>query len=161
MAVPYTGMIISTRETPKIRAKAFEIGISQTSAGSCTSPGGYGGGDEPGQFKVSDKRSMSEVIEGILEQGLLPSYCTACYRRGRTGHSFMELAKPGDINKLCLPNAIITFEEYLLDYGSKKSKEIGDKMIQELLSDMNDLDLKREILDRLKKIKSGERDLFF
>lgn len=161
MAVPYTGMIISTRESPQIRAKAFSIGISQTSAGSRTSPGGYGNGDRPGQFYLSDHRTVNEVVESILQQGLLPSYCTACYRKGRTGSTFMDLAKPGDIHNLCRPNAILTFKEYLEDYASNRVKELGDGIIKIYLDQISNEDLRQETIRRLSRIEAGERDLFF
>lgn len=161
IAVPYTGMIISTRETPEIRAKAFKIGISQTSAGSRTSPGGYGDGDRPGQFKLSDHRTVNEVIESILKQDLLPSYCTACYRKGRTGRVFMDLAKPGEIHNLCRPNAILTFKEYLQDYATNNVKELGERIIKRYLDDIHDENLKCETVKRLSRVEVGERDMFF
>ncbi|MFQ6002336.1 MAG: [FeFe] hydrogenase H-cluster radical SAM maturase HydG, partial [Candidatus Zixiibacteriota bacterium] len=116
LAVPYTGMIISTRERPEIRRTAFKIGISQTSAGSVTTTGGYGRESGQPQFTLHDRRPLSEVIGDVMEDKLLPSFCTACYRKRRTGKRFMELAKPGEINNLCRPNAILTFAEYLFDY---------------------------------------------
>ncbi len=161
MAVPYTGMIISTREGPEIRAKAFEIGVSQTSAGSKTSPGGYGCDEELAQFSLADHRSVDEVIKSVLSQGLLPSFCTACYRKGRTGKSFMDLAKPGDIQNLCRPNAILTFKEYLEDYASKDVKEIGLKVIDKYLEQITDDNIMKETMVRLKRIENKERDLFF
>jgi 2-iminoacetate synthase len=161
IAVPYTGMIISTRERPEIRAKAFEIGISQTSAASRTSPGGYGKKEELAQFSLSDHRSVDEVIESILKQSLLPSFCTACYRLGRTGQIFMSLAKPGDIQAFCRPNAILTFKEYLEDYASPQVKKLGLKVISECLERISDPEIRKETKRRLRRIEAGERDLFF
>jgi 2-iminoacetate synthase len=161
MAVPYTGMIISTRERPEIRAKAFEIGISQTSAASRTSPGGYGTKEELAQFSLSDHRSVDEVLESILKQELLPSFCTACYRKGRTGKLFMSLAKPGNIQNLCRPNAILTFKEYLEDYASKQVKELGIKIVAKYLKQIPDDNIRKETRIRLKRIERGERDLYF
>jgi len=161
LAVPYTGMIISTRESPETRRKAFEIGISQTSAASKTSPGGYGVTSELEQFTTSDKRPVEEVLEGILRQGLLPSFCTACYRKGRTGKTFMDLAKPGDIQDLCRPNALLTFKEYLEDYASGDLKDLGEGIVGKYLDEIGDEKIKVETIARLKRIESGERDLYF
>lgn len=161
MAVPYTGMIISTRERPEIRAKAFEIGISQTSAASQTSPGGYGRSETVSQFSTADHRSVDEVVESTLLQGLLPSFCTACYRRGRTGKAFMELAKPGDIQILCRPNALLTFQEYLEDFASAYVRELGTRVRDRYIHQIQDPKLRRETLIRLERIEEGERDLYF
>ncbi len=161
IAVPYTGMILSTREKPEIREKAFEIGISQTSAASKASPGGYGRDEELSQFSLSDNRNVEEVLKGILKQNLLPSFCTACYRKGRTGKNFMDLAKPGKIQELCRPNAILTFKEYLEDYASEDLKKIGLQIINKYLKQISDRDIKRETEKKLKKIEKGGRDLFF
>jgi 2-iminoacetate synthase len=160
LSVPYTGMIISTRETPEIRAKAFEIGISQTSAASRTSVGGYKE-KESGQFEISDHRTVDEVVQGIIKHGLLPSFCTACYRSKRTGDRFMELAKTSNINHLCRPNAILTFKEYLEDYSSEKTRKLGEQLIKRELGKIENQDRRRETQDRLKRIENGERDLFF
>lgn len=163
MAVPYTGMIISTRESPEIRSKAFKIGISQASAGSQTVVGGYS--QKPkinvGQFHIQDERNLDEVIKSALRQGLLPSFCTACYRRGRTGKTFMKFAKPGDIQRLCRPNAILTLKEYLKDYAGRKVKQMGEKTISNYLKKINDTGLREQTKIRLKRIESGERDLYF
>ena len=161
MAVPYTGMIISTRENARTRAKAFEIGISQTSAASKTSPGGYGAEKELEQFNVSDKRPVDDVLKGILRQGLMPSFCTACYRKERTGKAFMELAKPGNIQHLCRPNAILTFKEYLEDYASSDVRKAGSGIIDRYLKEISDKSIKKDTIARLKRIEKGERDLYF
>jgi 2-iminoacetate synthase len=161
IAVPYTGMIISTRERPEIRKRAFELGISQTSAASRTSPGGYGTEENLSQFTTADHRGLDEVVASVLEQGLLPSFCTACYRKGRTGDAFMELAKPGDIHHLCRPNAILTLKEYLEDYAPPKVKEMGEKVIGKYLDRIDDHARREATMRRLEKIEAGERDLYF
>lgn len=161
MAVPYTGMIISTREKPEIRTKAFQIGISQTSAASMASPGGYGKKEDLEQFYLQDHRSVDEVIKSILRQGLLPSFCTACYRSGRTGETIMKLLKPGKIQNLCRPNAILTFKEYLEDYASEQAKKLGLKIINQYLEKIPNHNIKQETKRRLKRIEKGERDLYF
>ena len=161
MAVPYTGMIISTRENPETRAKAFEIGISQTSAASRTTPGGYGKDGKLKQFSLQDHRTVEEVLESILDQGLIPSYCTACYRLNRTGETIMEILKAGEIHNLCRPNAILTFKEYLEDYASQRIKEKGQKVIEKYLNKIPKEETKKETELRLKRIENGERDLYF
>lgn len=161
MAVPYTGMIISTRERPEIRKKAFEIGISQASSASCTVPGGYKKNGGLPQFNLGDLRSLPEFMEDILKQELLPSFCTACYRTGRTGKAFMDLAKPGDINNFCRPNALLTFQEYLEDYALPEIKKNGEKVVESYLKRIPDAKIRAETIKRLGKIKMGERDLFF
>jgi len=161
MAVPYTGMIITTRERPGIRAKAFEIGISQTSAASMTNPGGYGKEETVEQFSLQDHRTVDEVLESVLKQGLIPSFCTACYRLGRTGETIMKLLKSGKIHELCRPNAILTFKEYLEDYASNEVKELGLKIIDRYLKQISDDNIQKETQTRLERIKNGERDLYF
>lgn len=160
LSVPYTGMIISTRETPEIRKKAFEIGISQTSAASKTSPGGYSN-KQNAQFELSDHRPVYEVLDGICRQGLLPSFCTACYRSKRTGDRFMRLAKEGNIHHLCRPNAILTFKEFLMDYADEELRKEGENIIEAELERIEDQQRKQETANRLKRIEQGERDLFF
>lgn len=161
MAVPYTGMIITTRESPEIRARAFEIGISQTSAASRTNPGGYGNEETVKQFLLQDHRNVDEVLKSVLEQGLIPSFCTACYRSGRTGKTIMKLLKSGKIHELCRPNAILTFKEYLEDNASKEVKEAGLKIIRKYLKQISDDLTRKETQIRLKRIENGERDLYF
>lgn len=164
LAVPYTGMILTTRETAALRNEIFSLGVSQISAGSRTNPGGYhdhGGNDfMAAQFNLGDTRSLDEVIYEIVQQGLVPSFCTACYRLGRTGADFMDLAKPGLIKKFCRTNAIFTFEEYLLDYASKKTKKTGMKLMEKLLADTEGAGLKSTISSRIKRMENGERDLY-
>jgi 2-iminoacetate synthase len=161
LAVPYTGMIISTRESPETRAKAFKIGISQTSAASCTSPGGYGKKTRLGQFEIADHRTLEQVVDGIMKQNLLPSFCTACYRKGRTGQDFMHIAKPGNIHHLCRPNGILTFKEYLEDYAPPRIKVKGIKIINNYLTQIEDPERRAETVNRLARIEKGERDLYF
>jgi len=161
LAVPYIGMIISTRERPEIRRMAFKIGISQTSAGSVTTTGGYGKEGRQPQFTLHDHRPLSEVIGDVIEDKLLPSFCTACYRRGRTGKRFMELAKPGKIHKLCRPNAILTFAEYLFDYTTDGLMDKSKKLIREYLEQIEDGALKKETKKRLEQIAEGKRDIYF
>ena len=166
LSVPYTGMIISTRESPELRAEAFSLGISQASAGSRTSPGGYGarGGEEgevSAQFQIADHRSPDEVIRSICELGYLPSFCTACYRRGRTGKGFMEMAKPGDIQHLCGPNAVLTFKEYLLDYATEETRRVGEETLAHHLEDISTPARREKTRERIQEMEKGKRDLYF
>ncbi len=137
IAVPYTGMIISTRESKKVREKVLELGISQISGGSRTSVGGYVEPEEEdensAQFDVSDQRSLDEVVKWLMELGYIPSFCTACYREGRTGDRFMALCKSGQIQNCCHPNALMTLEEYLMDYAGEDTRKIGNELIQKEL----------------------------
>lgn len=161
LAVPYTGMIMTTRETPDMRRETFALGVSQISAGSRTNPGGYTGAEEEdmSQFSLGDHRGPDEVIQDITQLGYIPSFCTACYRLGRTGADFMDLAKPGLIKNFCEINALSTFAEYLEDYASPKTKEIGWARIGEILNGMSQARKKRaEPL--LNRIKAGERDVY-
>lgn len=161
LSVPYTGLILSTRERPEIRTKAFQIGISQASAGSRASPGGYSQKHSLEQFTLADHRSLDQVVKNILEQNLLPSFCTACYRSKRTGEAFMRLAKSGDIHYLCRPNAILTFKEYLEDYASLAIKKSGEKIVSHYLEEIGDKKRRRETKQKLVRIENGERDLYF
>ncbi len=168
LAVPYTGMILSTRESPEIRTKGFKLGISQASAASVTTPGGYKkltGDRRPetgdGQFDIQDHRSVDAVIKSVIKDGMIPSFCTACYRSGRTGHNFMDLAKPGDIHNFCRPNAILTFTEYLEDYADAKTKKDGYLLVDKHLAEIKSDKLKLETENRINDIKNGKRDLFF
>lgn len=163
LAIPYTGMIISTRETPEIRRQAFAIGISQTSAASKTEPGGYSERMKQtteGQFNLNDHRSLDEIVQDICRLGHLPSFCTTCYRVGRTGDAFMKLAKTGKIHQMCQPNALLTFKEYLLDYATQETRRVGEKTISEHLDAIENLKIKKTAIDNLKKIEQGERDLY-
>ncbi len=162
LAVPYTGMILSTREAPELRRQAFEIGISQASAGSKTEPGGYGKKEKKvSQFQLSDERSMDDIIYDICKIGYFPSFCTACYRLGRTGDKFMEFAKSGEIKNYCQPNAILTFKEYLLDYASPKTRKIGEQVINNEVIEIKNQAIKDNLLKKLENLEKGERDLYF
>ena len=164
MAVPYTGMILSTRETPALRSEVFALGISQISAGSRTNPGGYQEDSSEAfraaQFNLGDTRTLDEVILDITEHGHIPSFCTACYRLGRTGKDFMDLAKPGLIQKFCQTNAVFSFKEYLLDYASTATREAGEKLIQNILDEKFKTKRKKMVCDRLQKIEDGTRDVY-
>jgi 2-iminoacetate synthase len=162
LAVPYTGMIMTTRETPKMRALTFALGVSQLSAGSRTNPGGYTEGKPAtAQFQLGDHRSLDEVIADMLPLGYIPSFCTACYRLGRTGQDFMDLAKPGLIKRFCLPNAILTFKEYLTDYASPQTRAAGNQALTAHLQDISHQARRTETEQRLRRIEQGERDLYF
>ena len=162
LAVPYTGMIMSTRERPEIRDATFRLGISQISAGSRVDPGGYvnGSGDpQKEQFVLGDHRSIEEVIQDIVRMGFIPSFCTACYRLGRTGGDFMDLAKPGEIKYHCTPNALSTFQEYLIDYASPQTRAVGEQMIRTTLDQMDQR--QRRLSDGLLcQVKAGGRDIY-
>ena len=162
VAVPYTGMIISTRESKEVRERALEVGISQISGASRTSVGGYVD-EEPedessAQFDVSDKRTLDQVILWLMQLGYVPSFCTACYREGRTGDRFMALCKSNQILNCCHPNALMTLKEYLQDYASPITKLIGDKLIQNELGTIPNQKIRSFVEKNLVKIENGERD---
>jgi 2-iminoacetate synthase len=162
LAVPYTGMIMSTREGANVRRATLEVGVSQISAGSRTDPGGYkdGEGDPNGsQFQLGDHRTIEEVVSDVVSLGYLPSFCTACYRLGRTGQDFMDMAKPGEIKYHCHPNALSTFQEYLCDYASPQAKSAGEKLISIELQQMDGMQTACA-LPMLNKVRNGERDVF-
>ncbi len=164
IAVPYTGIIVSTREESSFRDEVIKLGASQISAGSCTGVGGYKDheqGEDSPQFEVADHRSPNNIIKSLCRQGHLPSYCTACYRMERTGDRFMQLAKNGSIHDLCYPNAILTFKEYLEDYADEELKELGEKVIEENLQKIPKEKMKLQTIRRLKDIESGKRDFYF
>ena len=160
LAVPYTGMIMSTRETANLRRETFALGVSQISAGSRTNPGGYEEDEkfDSAQFQLGDHRTLDEVIRDVAELGYVPSFCTACYRLGRTGMDFMDLAKPGDIKHHCDPNALSTFEEYLVDYGTEDTREIGERLITRKVAEMDDV-RRAHTQKMLDKVRAGERDV--
>lgn len=164
VAVPYTGMIISTRESQKMRKKALELGVSQISGGSKTSVGGYDESreeDNSAQFDTDDCRSLDEVIHWLLDLGYLPSFCTACYRAGRTGETFMEEVKSFQIAKFCQPNAIMTLQEYLSDYAADDTRQLGEEKIHDFLKDVERDDLREKAAEYVKRIQGGERDFRF
>ncbi|MBR4874263.1 MAG: [Clostridia bacterium] len=165
ISVPYTGMIISTRESEKVRARVLELGVSQISGASKTSVGGY---SEPEpedenseQFDVSDKRTLDEVVKWLMELGFIPSFCTACYREGRTGDRFMSLCKSGQILNCCHPNALMTLKEYLMDYASEDTKKIGEMLIKAEMEKIPKEKVKEICRDNLEKIEKGIRDFRF
>ena len=165
LAVPYTGMIISTRESPACREKVIRYGISQISGGSKTSVGGYVTPEEDDnkseQFDVSDKRTLDEVVAWLMKIGYIPSFCTACYREGRTGDRFMALCKNKQIHNCCLPNALMTLKEYLEDYASPETKQIGEKLIKEQLSNITNEKVRGITITNLENISNGQRDFRF
>ncbi len=161
IAVPYTGMIISTRESEKVRAKVLELGISQISGGSQTTVGGYHSNkveDTTAQFETSDKRTLDDIVSWLMDLGHIPSFCTACYRKGRTGEEFMSLVKKGDISNCCHPNALLTLKEYLEDYASDSTKTKGKEAIKRELSRFTNKKLKTFVEDKCSLIEKGERD---
>ncbi|MBI9080684.1 MAG: [FeFe] hydrogenase H-cluster radical SAM maturase HydG [Pseudodesulfovibrio sp.] len=165
IAVPYTGLILTTRETAEFRTELLQMGVSQISAGSRTYPGAYSDPeyDRPGvqQFCVGDSRNLDEVIRSISgDHDYVPSWCTACYRLGRTGEHFMELAKTGFIQKFCLPNGLLTFKEYLEDYASEDTKKVGEALIDREIKGYKDLKQKKLLTERIARIEAGERDLY-
>ena len=165
ICVPYTGMIISTRESKAVREKVIRLGVSQISGASRTSVGGYAE-EEPEeecseQFDVSDKRTLDEVVHWLMDMGYIPSFCTACYREGRTGDRFMSLCKSGQIQNCCLPNALMTLKEYLMDYASEETRAIGEKLIEAELNNIPREKTREICADHLKKIEEGIRDFRF
>ncbi|MEI7474922.1 MAG: [FeFe] hydrogenase H-cluster radical SAM maturase HydG [bacterium] len=160
LSVPYTGIILSTRENAEFRRELLEVGVSQVSAGSKTNPGGYNDQKATEQFSIGDTRSLDEVICELAENDFIPSFCTSCYRVGRVGKDFMDLAKPGLIQKFCNPNALVTFAEYLSDYASEHTKEIGFKAIEKHVEEIKDEKAKAKVIKQLDEIKAGQRDLF-
>ena len=164
IAVPYTGMIISTRESQEVREKMLQLGVSQISGASRTSVGGYCEEERPHdseQFDVSDQRSLDEVVDWLMQLGFIPSFCTACYREGRTGDRFMSLCKSGQIQNCCLPNALMTLKEYLIDYAAPKTKEIGEKLILEEIKSIPKEKIQEIVRKNLVEIEKGNRDFRF
>lgn len=164
IAVPYTGMIISTRESQKVREKVIRLGVSQISGASRTSVGGYCEEVRPedtNQFDVSDQRTLDEVVKWLMEMGYIPSFCTACYREGRTGDRFMALCKNGQIQNCCHPNALMTLKEYLMDYASEETRAIGEALIEAELKHIPREQTREICKDHLAKIEQGIRDFRF
>lgn len=166
IAVPYTGMIISTRESQKCRERVLNLGVSQISGASKTSVGGYAhpeqeSEEETAQFDVEDRRSLDEIVKWLMELGYVPSFCTACYREGRVGDRFMEICKEQKIHNFCHPNAIMTLEEYLEDYASPETRKVGEELIGKELKTLGNNKLKCAVEENLEKIKHGERDFRF
>lgn len=165
IAVPYTGMIISTRESKEVRKRLLHLGVSQISGGSKTSVGGYSNptpeDEDSAQFDVNDRRTLDEIIHWLLELGHLPSFCTACYRSGRTGDRFMEICKEKQILNFCHPNAIMTLKEYLEDYASPETQKAGDRLIKNEINKIENNNIKNTVKENLEKIQDGERDFNF
>jgi 2-iminoacetate synthase len=160
LTVPYTGMILSTRENARMRREAFSLGISQISAGSRTNPGGYASAGSGEQFSLGDHRNLEEVIRDIVGHGYIPSFCTGCYRLGRTGSDFMDLAKPGLIKLFCLPNAMTSFKEYLVHYASSETRAAGEALIGGMLADIPDEMTRETTRLNLLQIEDGSQDLY-
>jgi len=163
MAVPYTGLILSTRERPEFRDELFELGVSQISAGSSTSPGGYKDRQQEEvmeQFTLGDHRTPDEVIFDLCQADHIPSFCTACYRRGRTGHDFMGLAKIGFIQEFCTPNALLTFKEYLLDYAAPLTRALGEKLLSDQIRRIENSKTRRHVEKAMKEMEEGRRDIY-
>ena len=165
ISVPYTGMIISTRESEECRERLLHLGISQISGGSKTSVGGYfkpmPEKDDSAQFDVSDRRPLDEVLKWLMELGYLPSFCTACYGSGRTGDRFMEICKSQQIHNFCHPNAIMTLKEYLMDYASEETQKVGNALIEKEIEKIESEEIKNKVKENLQKIENGERNFKF
>ena len=165
IAVPYTGMIVSTRESQRSRELVLDVGVSQLSGGSRTSVGGYAEGiedaEESAQFDISDNRTLDDIVGWLLELGYIPSFCTACYREGRTGDRFMSLAKRGLIGNCCAPNALFTLREYLEDYASPRTRELAEQMINRQIPLIPSDKVRNITIENLKKIAEGKRDFRF
>lgn len=161
IAVPYTGMIISTRESKACRERVLHLGVSQISGGSKTSVGGYAEPEseenKSEQFDVSDTRTLDEVVKWLMDLGYIPSFCTACYREGRTGDRFMSLCKSGQIQNCCQPNALMTLKEYLMDYASEATKKVGEKVIQEEIHQIPNKKIRQIVIQNLKEIENENR----
>ncbi|WMJ77443.1 MULTISPECIES: [FeFe] hydrogenase H-cluster radical SAM maturase HydG [unclassified Sedimentibacter] len=165
ISVPYTGMIVSTRESKECRERVLHLGISQLSGGSKTTVGGYAETEpeeeDSAQFELSDNRTLDEVVKWLIDFGYIPSFCTACYREGRTGDRFMQLLKSGQIHNCCHPNALMTLKEYLEDYASPETKDAGDKLILHEISNIPKEKVRKIVLENLGKISRGSRDFRF
>lgn len=163
LAVPFTGMIISTREDEQMRRDLIKMGVSQVSAGSNVEVGGYSASENDHnnkQFELTDSRSAMEILSWLIEDGLVPSFCTACYRKGRTGDRFMALAKSGNIKNVCHPNALMTLCEYMVDFGTDEFKELADQLIQREIPKIENEKVRTLVANNIERIKAGERDLY-
>jgi len=165
ISVPYTGMIVSTRENKEVRKAVLKLGVSQISGGSKTSVGGYSSpektNEDTSQFEVNDTRTLDEVVNWLIEEGYLPSFCTACYGSGRTGERFMDFCKNEQIHNFCHPNALVTLKEYLIDYASDKTRAAGEALIKNELEKIKDEKIKQSVILDLEKLEQGERNLKF
>jgi 2-iminoacetate synthase len=166
LAVPYTGMILTAREPAKTRDEIIEFGVSQIDGGTSIELKGYtkseeGQDLEHEQFQINDNRSLNEIMDELISRGSIPSFCTSCYRLGRTGEHFMEFSVPGFIKRFCQPNAILTLAEYLEDYAPESTKAKGYKLIEKEMGELHDAQFKSKLVERLEQIKQGKRDLYF
>lgn len=161
LALPYTGIILSTRETAALRNELFRYGVSQISAGSRTNPGAYSHKTDTGsQFQLGDHRSLAEIVQELAQHGYIPSFCTGCYRKGRVGADFMDLAKPGLIKRYCEPNALFTFQEYLEDFGSRELVQSVMKLVDPFIQSLPDEATRQKVQSGLARIAGGERDVY-
>ncbi|TRZ76206.1 MAG: [FeFe] hydrogenase H-cluster radical SAM maturase HydG [Bacteroidetes bacterium] len=168
LVVPYTGLILTARESSTIRDEILQFGVSQIDGGTNIEMGGYSNRKENEkqdidfeQFQINDNRSLNEIMDELIDHKYIPSFCTSCYRSGRTGEHFMEFSVPGFIKRFCQPNAMLTLAEYLEDYAPAETKSKGEKLLEEKLSEMEQDDFKEQLLERLKLVKEGQRDLYF
>jgi 2-iminoacetate synthase len=165
LAVPYTGLILTCRESTQLRNEMLSFGVSQIDGGSSIGVGSYSGDDpdafKKSQFLLGDNRSLDEIIRELCHAGFIPSFCTGCYRKGRTGEHFMEFAVPGFVKRFCTPNAVLTFLEYINDYAEGETREAGLRQIDRELEAMPESKAKEELRERMVQVRSGERDLYF
>ncbi|MGE5425390.1 MAG: [FeFe] hydrogenase H-cluster radical SAM maturase HydG, partial [Syntrophothermus sp.] len=168
LAVPYTGLILTARETAAIRDEIMQFGVSQIDGGTNIEMGGYSKKKDNDsqdidheQFQINDNRSLNEIMEELIENKYIPSFCTSCYRMGRTGEHFMEFSVPGFIKRFCQPNALLTLVEYLEDYAPPATKEKGYQLVDEKLAEMDDEKFKEKLLEKISQVKEGKRDLYF
>ena len=162
IAAPYTGMIVSTRESEAMRNRLLELGISQLSGGSKTSVGGYTDHETKGsdQFELADNRTLDEVVNWLIEKDHVPSFCTACYRKGRTGDVFMGMVKKHGIGNICHPNALVTLKEYAVDYASEKTVAHADELIKRELENIPNPDVRESTRENIKRVEEGQRDIY-
>jgi 2-iminoacetate synthase len=165
LAVPYTGLILTCRESTELRNEMLSFGVSQIDGGSSIGVGSYAGEDpdafKKSQFLLNDNRSLDEIIRELCDAGFIPSFCTGCYRKGRTGEHFMEFAIPGFVKRFCTPNAVLTFLEYLKDYATGETLEAGLLQIDREVEGMPESKAKEELKQRMEQVRAGERDLYF
>jgi 2-iminoacetate synthase len=160
LALPYAGIILSTRETAQVRRHGLDIGVSQISAGSRTNPGGYTSRQGAEQFSLGDHRSLDEVVADLVGLGHIPSFCTGCYRKGRTGHDFMDLAKPGAIQHFCLPNALTSFQEYLTQAASAPTRLLGEAAIDTEIEAIATARVRERTRQGVGSARAGAMDLY-
>jgi len=168
LAVPYTGLILTARESSAIRDEILQFGVSQIDGGTNIEMGGYANKKENEkqdidfeQFQINDNRSLNEIMEELIDHKYIPSFCTSCYRSGRTGEHFMEFSVPGFIKRFCQPNAMLTLAEYLEDYAPAETKAKGEKLLEEKLGEMEENGFKEKLKEKLRLVKDGKRDLYF